>query len=183
MGKRRKFERNMTDADKFIKNLKFKDLKRECVIRGKPFMDVLKNDIPGLSNWLRYNFDLPIDHNLLDTFDDWQEDQIKESMLARGDYDETLLHPSLRLGFIAERDDDGKVTKRKRAKTLVGRKKKKRERTKDNIYNGTKKAYTFELQREGLTREEVILMVKDKFPEAVDKSIGIWYNKAKKLHK
>jgi len=179
--KKRKFERDISDADKFIGTLKFKHIKRECVIRGMEFENVINSGIPELSNWLRKHFIDTISYELLDAFDDWQEAQIIEAMEGKEDSNDAVLHPSLRLGYIAERDEEGNVTKKKRARTIIKRKKKKRERTQDGLFQGTKKAFTFELQQQGLTKEEVINKVLEQFPDASEKSIGIWFNKSKKL--
>lgn len=181
--KKRKFERNIPDAYKWIENMKLKDLKRECVIRGIPFEDVINKSIPQLSTWLFGNFMLPVDHALLDKYDDWQEKQVVEALVKKGEDPSYIVHPSLRLGYISEKDDDGNIIKRKRVKTIVPKKKKKRERTEQGVFSGTKKAYTYQLQSEGYDKKDVISMVMDKFPEAKEKSIGIWFNKAKKLKK
>lgn len=181
--KKRKFEMNLPDADRFLGNLKYKDLKRECVIRGMEFDKVLKGGIPQLSNWLRNHFIDTIKPELLDAFDDYQENLVREAVEAKGEDPNHVIHPALRLGFIAERDEDGVVTKRKRARMIIKRKKKRRERTTDGIFQGTKKALTFELQQQGLDKAEVIIKVMEQFPDASEKSIGIWFNKSRKLHK
>jgi hypothetical protein len=174
--KKRKFESNLHPLDKYLGKMKLKDIKRECVIRGMVFDDVVSKSIPDLCNWLRANFYNASDHNLLNIFDDWQEAQV----LA---FDpNSVIHSTLRLGYIAERDEDGNTTKRKRAKVIVAKKKIKRERTGEGLFTGTKKAYTFQLQKEGLNKTEVVTMVIDKFPEASEKSISIWYNKSRKLN-
>lgn len=180
MGRKRKFEKQMTTADKYIKGLKFKDLKRECVVRGMPFNDVISGGIPKLTGWLWKNFNENIQHQKLDEFDDWQEQQIKDLLESRGEINDSLFHPSLRLGYIAEKDEEGNTLKRKRVKTIVGKKRNKRERTTNNLFKGTKKAYTFELQQSGLSKEKVVELVKERFPEAIEKSIHIWYNKSRK---
>lgn len=183
MSRKRKFEKNISDADKFIGNLKYKDLKRECVVRGMEFDKVIVGGIPQLTNWLRNNFMATLQHDLLDAFDDYLEKQIREAMELKGENPDDVIHPALRLGYIAERDEDGKVTKRKRVRMIAKKKKKKRERTKDNIFQGTKKALTFQLQQEGKEKQEVITMVLEQFPDASEKSIGIWFNKSRKLHR
>jgi len=181
--KKRKYEMNIPDADKFIGNLKYKDIKRECVIRGMEFDKVIEGTIPKLVNWLRNHFPDTIHFELLDAFDTYQEELIRQVMESRGEDFTVLLHPTLRLGYIAENDAEGNIIKRKRVRTIVKRKKKKRERTNDGIFKGTKKAFTFELQQKGLSKEEVIKKVMTQFPDASEKSIGIWYNKSRKLHK
>ena len=173
---------NLNPADAHLRNMTFKDLKRECVARGYPFEDLVKSNIPDLTNWFRENFLVTPVNELVDAFDDWQEEQIRISMLAKGQDPNSVIHPALRLGFIAERDEDGNVTKAKRTKMLIKKKKRKRERTNDGIFKGTKKSLTFDLQKQGKSKEETIKEVMAQFPEASEKSIGIWYNKAKKLH-
>lgn len=181
MARKRKFEREISDVDKFIGPLKYKDLKRECIIRGMEFDEVLSGSLPHLTNWLRFNFIVAPKYELLDSFDDYQEKLIREAMEAKGQDPDDVIHPSLRLGYIAERDEDGNVIKKKRVRTIFKKKRKKRERTDQGIFSGTKKALTFELQKQGLTKEEVIKKVIEQFPDASEKSIGIWFNKSKKL--
>ena len=181
--KRRKYEMNLHPADGHFRNMKFKDLKRECVIRDMPFPLVLSSDVTQLYHYFKDHFYDDLNHKLLDDFDDWQEEKIKEVLESKGEDASILIHPSLRLGYIAEKDEEGNTIKKKRARTVIKKLKRKRERTKDNIFQGTKKAYTFELQQKGKTKDEVIKEVMLKFPEASSKSISIWYNKSKKLHK
>ena len=181
--KKRKFESNIPDADKFIGNLKYKDLKRECVIRGMGFDKVISGGIPQLTNWLRNHFIDTVMHDLLDAFDDYQESLVRGAVEAKGENPDNVIHPALRLGYIAERNEEGVVTKRKRARTIIKKRKHKRERTEDGIFKGTKKALTFGLQQQGLTKELVITTVMEQFPDASPKSIGIWFNKSRKLHR
>lgn len=180
--KKRKFEENATAADAHLRDMKFKDLKRECVSRGMDFEDVIAGNIPKLSNWFRDHYFDPVLPKLLDQFDDWQEELIRDAMLKKGQDPNTVIHPALRLGYIAEKDEEGNVTKAKRVKLLVKKKKKKRERTQDGIFQGTKKSLTYTLQKEGKSKEETIKTVLEQFPDASEKSISIWYNKAKKFH-
>ena len=178
--KKRKFERNIPDADKFINQLKYKDLKRECVIRGMEFDKIIAGDIIKLTNWLRNHFIDTQHHELLDIFDDYQDKLVRKSVEDKGQNPDVLLHPSLRLGYIAERDENGNVTKKKRVRTLMKKKKKKRERTEDGIFKGTKKAMTFELQQQGKTKIEVIVIGTDKentgtaIPVKVEGSLHNW---------
>ena len=181
--KKRKYEQNLHPADGHLRNMKFKDLKRECVIRGMPFEDVIESDLLTLAGYFKEAFYDDVKHHLLDEFDDWQDEQIKKAMEARGEDPSQILHPSLRLGFIAEKDDEGNVTKRKRARTIVRKKKKKRERTKQGVFSGTKKALTYELEAKGLDKKTVTKMVMDQFPDASEKSISVWFNKSKKSRK
>lgn len=181
--KKRKFERDIDPVTKYINGLKYKQLKVECIIRGMSFEEVLGKSVYDLNSWVAKNFTNKIDHSLLDKFDDWQDGVVKKIVKNKSKSSKVIVHPSLRLGYIAEKDDEGNVVKRRRVKTIFKKEKKKRERTKDGIFTGTKKAYTFQLQQEGLPKEEVIKMVIDKFPDASQKSINIWFNKSRKLNK
>jgi len=155
-------------------NMTFKDIKINCVARGMPFQTVVDGTVPSLQNWLHHNNTNEVDPNLLDSFDDWIEDNLR----SRGKYD--LIHPQLRLGFIGERDDVGNVNKTKRVKGIK-KKKSRREKTKDGIYKGTKKALTFKLQQKGRSLERTIKKVLRTFPDASEKSIKIWYKKSSKI--
>lgn len=154
-------------------NLTYKDLKKECIQRGMPFLDVLSGDFPRLTHWLLNNLHRPFDDTLLDGFDDYQDNILK----ANGKQE--LIHTSLRLGYLGERDESEPVVKKDKT---IKEKKPPREKTEGGLFKGTKKAYTFELQLKGKTVQEVIIKVKRKFPDAVEKSIKIWYNKSKKLN-
>lgn len=180
--KRRKFEQNLHPADGHLEKMTYKSLKKECIVRGMDFDDVLEGDFISLSSYFRKEFYSDVNRTLLDEFDDWQEKLIKDHLENSENNADDLIHPSLRLGFIAEKDEDGNVIRRKRSKMLIKAKRKKRERTKDNIFKGTKKALTFELQQQGKTKPEVLKLVKEQFPDAVDKSITIWFNRSRKKH-
>ena len=170
---------NLHPADAHLEKLKYRDLQKECVIRGMPYELVAGHPVTELSSFFRSHFHSEMKPELLDGYDNWLEAQIKLSLDLKEDDDTSLLHPSLRLGYIGEKDEEGK-TKKKRVRTTVKKKKKKRERTNDNVFKGTKKALTFQLQGEGLSKEKVIKNVLKEFPDANEKSVGIWFNKARK---
>jgi hypothetical protein len=154
-------------------NLTYKDLKKECIQRGMPFIDVLSGDFPRLTHWLLNNLHKTFNSDLLDEFDDFQEKILKENGKTE------LIHNSLRLGYLGERDDAEPVVKKDK---VIKEKKAPREKTEGGLFKGTKKAYTFDLQIKGKKLEEVLIKVKRKFPDAVDKSIKIWFNKSRKLN-
>lgn len=157
-----------------FKNLKLKDLQRECVIRGMEFWQVPECSILNLHSWLLKNWDNPIDKNRVFEYDDYMNKELEE--LDRSD----LIHPSLGLGY-SENSETGEVVK-KRMKQVNPPKKSKKQRTPEGIFTGTKKAYTYELARNGVPKPEAIDKVLEKYPEANEKSVSIWYNKAKKLN-
>jgi hypothetical protein len=161
--------------------MKFKELKREVVARGMPFPAAVAADFPAMMDYFRKSYYETADYSLLDKYDEYQEAEIKRHKEAKGEkFESWITAPGLRLGFVGATDEDGN-TKRKRIKGLK-KKKIKRDRTSDGIFGGTKKALTYNLQQSKFTKEQTIKLVKEKFPDAQDKSISIWYNKAKKLH-
>jgi len=156
-----------------FKKLKLKDLQRECVMRGLSFKEVGISSIPNLHSFLIKNWETPVDRSLIDQYDEWVDNELKE--LGRDD----LIHPALNLG--STQDNETGETIKKRIRQVKPQKKAKKQRTSDGIFAGTKKAYTFELAKQGIEKKEAIKMVVEKFPEAKEKSVSIWYNKAKKL--
>lgn len=165
-------------ALKYVESLNLPDLKRACIMRGLEFEKVGDLSTLGLQSWFLKNFDLPVDHKLLEEYDIWAED-----LLRSRNVDEALLNPYFRLSAVAERNENGDIVKRKRVRSMVPKVRKKKERTKEGLFTGTKKAYTYELAKQGLSKKEVLELVKKKYPEARDKSLGIWYNRAKKAMK
>lgn len=164
----------------FFNNLDIKGFKREAVIRGMDFDEVLNADIPTMYTYIVEHFNDEKDTSLLDKFDDYVD------KLLRVHGSDELVHPSLRLGFIGERDEEtGLVTKMKRIAGMSKNKlrKKRASKTSDGVVGGTAKAMTFELYRQGKSKPECIKLVAEKFPKASDKSVGIWWNKAKRKEK
>lgn len=152
-------------------DLNYQDLKRGCIVRGMPFEKVLSGDFFKLSNWLVDNFGKEVDESLLDEFDDWMDN----ALIKNGSVD--LVHPSLRLGYVKRDEDDEPITKKPK---VVKEKKAPREKDERGLFKGTMKSYTYLLQSRGKTLEQVTVKVMRKFPQAKQKSIKIWYNKAKK---
>jgi hypothetical protein len=161
-------------AVSYVEKLNLPNLKRECIIRGIPF-EMVPNSFPQLQSWFLHNYNNDIDRNRLNEYDEWAEAGLR----ARG-ADPLLMGPSFRLGTALENGPNGEIRK-KRVKSRIPKMREKKARTTDGLYVGTKKAYTFELQKQGKTKAETIELVKAQFPEAKEKSIGIWYNKCKRL--
>jgi hypothetical protein len=165
-------------AIKMVENLNLQDLKRSCIIRGIPFEDVCDKSVLGLQSWYLSHYDYPVNHSLLEAYDIWSEALLRE----RG-VDPTMISPYFRLSAIGIRNANGEVVKRKRVKSLTPKFKRKKARTQEGLFQGTKKALTYALCKEGLAKEEVIAKVIEQFPDAKPKSIGIWYNRSKKSKK
>ena len=155
-------------------SLTYRDIKRQAIILGMPFPDATGNSIGALLNYINSSTNEP-DPSLIDKYDEWMDFQLSEIGYAK---DDPLRSSRLRLGFLGEEQEDGS-RKTKRIKGIK-KPKKKRERDSRGLITGTKKSYTFELTSKGYTLERVTRRVLKKFPDANEKSISIWYRKAKK---
>lgn len=169
---------NMTRADYDLTRMKYPDLKRACIARGMPFEEASCGSIPRLSSWFVKNYDNSQALTLLDEYDAWFE----AGALARGyKKGDAILHTDLRMGFIAATEDGNNKKPRLGNKGLKKKEKKKRERVEGlKIFAGTKKALTYECQKEKMTIADTIEKVKAQFPQAKDKSILIWYKRSLK---
>lgn len=159
------------------RHMTYRDLKRQAVILGMPFPDACKASVFGLIGYINSSTNKP-DQELINQYDDWMDKQLEE---AGYDKNHPLRNSRLRLGFLGEEDENGN----RRTKRVPGIRKKKerkppRERDEFNLIKGTKKSYTYELAGKGFSLERVIRRVKKKFPDANDKSINLWYRKAKR---
>ena len=160
----------------YFTELTYKDLKKACVRKGMPFDQVAGADVPTLHNWLHNNRLNDDDNNLINEYDDWVEEEL------RNIGSEYLISPSLRLGYIGEKsDNETQVKKPKEKKERVPKQPK--EKTAEGIVKGTKKAYTFELANKGRNLEFVIKRVLKRYPDASEKSIKIWYRSVSKNKK
>lgn len=167
---------NLGDFFKTVGEMNYKDMKRHCVSRGMSFDKVINGSVPKLSNWLHANRNVTPNTELLDKYDDYVEEQLRSSGK------EYLIYPQLRLGYIGEKDEDGVAITTKKVK-VVNRTKVKREKTADGIYKGTKKALTYQSQKEGKTLAETQEIVKKAFEDVSEKSVKIWYKKSERENK
>lgn len=152
-------------------NLTYNDLKRECLKRGMGFQEVVSGDVLRLNHWLNRNINNKQNPQLIQDYDNW----IEEVLISRGQ--EQLVHDSLRLAPLSW----GKETETKKEKPKTEDKPKvRREKTVNGLYAGTKKALVYELVTKDRSIEKVIKRVQKYFPDAKEKSIKIWYNKAKR---
>lgn len=159
--------------------LNYKDLKKECIVRGMEFDRVINSDFPSLTNWLVNHVQLDKNISLLDEFDDY----IDEKLRASGNHD--LIHPSLRLGYVSNGSEDREkpVIKDTKPKEKTEVKKRSKKKDKNGIVKNTKKSLTGKLQGKGYPIEKVIKRVKRRFPDANEKSIKIWYRKFERSKK
>lgn len=149
-----------------------RDIKREVITRGMPFQKVVESDVPNLYAWWNNNRNNEVDESLLDKFDDWVEAELR----AIGKED--LIHSNFRFNFMGVKSSEDKP----KIKKIVTEKqpKKRREKNSLGLFSGTKKAMVFEAQEKGWSVKKTIRKVMRAFPDAKEKSIKIWYNKAAK---
>ena len=136
------------------------------------FQEMVEGDFPRLSSWLHKNWANPRKSARLDEFDEWR----KQIRIKAGKGDE----PMIRLGFIDQVDEEGVVVKTKRPRKIKKDKAPKKERDSLGLFAGTKKSLTFQCCKDGKNIDETYEMVLSKFPDAVEKSVRIWWKKAKR---
>lgn len=167
-------EKNKLMAGGF-ETMTFADCRRRAICLGMPFPDVLNADHGGLQSFILKAEAKP-DPSLIDKYDDWMDKQLEDLGYPK---DDPMRSYYLRLGYVGE-EKVGERVKTKRVKGIPKPKKKKREKTKEGLWVGTKKSYTYDLTYKGLPIERVKRKVLKKFPEANEKSIQQWYRKALK---
>lgn len=153
----------------------YRELKREAVMRGMPFPDVVEGDVYRLMSYIDNSIEKP-KPELIDLFDDWVDNQLEIAGYPKGC---SVRSPRLRLGFLGEEDEVGKRVA-KRVKGIPRPKKEKRVKDTNGLYSGTKKSFTYELTKRGFSLDRVIRRVLKKFPDASEKSINIWFRNCAK---
>jgi len=161
------------DAWKKMSSMRYIDLQRNALVRGMDFSQMVNSDLYGLQSWLSANWDKQLDPSLLDQFDYWRE----KFLYGRGYVGE----PFVRLGYLGKTSEDGETLGQRRKISGIRKPKRKRkEKNADGIFIGTKKELTFKWAKQGKPIDEVITIVLEKFPEASEKSIKIWYRQSLK---
>jgi hypothetical protein len=167
-----------------LSNMKHRDLQRACIVRGMPSQDMVESDHHKLVSWFIENYDNTQSEELLINHDGWVEEQLIARGYKKGD---VLLSPALRFSYVGniEEIEKPKIIKphNEKEKPPNERKEKSTVDASTGIRTGTKKALTYQLTISGLSIGEVIKGVKNKFPEAEDKSIKIWFKRATNLEK
>lgn len=165
-----------------LDTMNHKNLVREVVARGMPFRDVLESSDLTKGNWFLTNYyTTKRDLTIIDQYDVFLR---KEKLLTGKTPKEEpwLFDYRLNYGYVEGHDENTGEVKEKRikgfSKKLVLKKKEKDKAF--NIFKGTKKSLTYDCAARGIDIKETIKMVMEHFPEALDKSIKIWYSKASK---
>lgn len=152
----------------------YRDLQRKAITLGMPFPDVPVAGVMGLIDFINSPNTQEPNPELINEYDKWVLHQFDISGMPK---DDPLRSSRLRLGFIGETDEEGKVLKRKRVPGIKKSKIRKpaRERDEFNLLKGTKKSYTWELTKKGYDIDRIIRRVTKKFPDANEKSIRLWH--------
>ena len=155
-----------------MSKMKYRDLQRNAIVRGMGFSEMVNSDIYSLQAWLAANWKIPIDTQKLDEFDYWRE----KFLYARGYVNE----PFVRLGYIGKVDENGEVVSRKRVKGMKKNRRPRRDKNALGIFTGTKKDYTYQCYAKKIPLEKAVGKIMDKYPDANEKSIRIWYRQFKR---
>lgn len=163
------------DKTSFLRNSSlhgtYKDLQRKAISLGMPFPDVPGSGVFDLISYINNSNNKP-DPSKIDEYDKWLQHHFDLKGIPQ---DDPIRNSRLRLGFLGDEDENGKI-RRKRVPGIKKQSiKKPRERDEFKLIKGTKKSYTYELTKKGYDLDRVIRRVKKKFPEANDKSIRLWY--------
>lgn len=166
-------------AFKELVNFKHRDLQRACIVRGLEFENIVKFGHPKLAEWFTDNYDNTQNENLLILYDAWVEEQLKARGYKEGD---TLLSPALKFSFVGDPSKMERINPKAATPILPNAEKKPKAEidTTTGVRKGTKKAMTYDLSYAGKTPDEIILAVKEAFPDAEEKSIKIWHKRALK---
>jgi hypothetical protein len=159
-----------------------KDMQLACVKKGLEFHLVVSYDNHMLSNWFYKNFENGEDETKISEYDAFMEAELEKRGYKKGD---PAMSPCFRLGYNPNKEINLIIPPKKLEAanitiTLLPNIKPKREKDESNIVKGTKKSLTYQLTREGKTKEEIIALVSKKFSNAQPKSISIWITRAKK---
>jgi hypothetical protein len=167
----------ITGPEKELTQMKYTDLKIACIVRGMLFEDVVEGTASSLQRFFIDNWHVKQDRDRLKQFDNW----MAETLIKKG-HDKASPLVKYRLSTVLDEQENQKLKGKSLKKAKVKKEKKeKRERdTNFNIFKGTKKAYTYELAQKGIEVGETVKLVIERFPEAQEKSIKIWYKRALK---
>jgi len=158
-----------------LSSMKIKDLKQAAVARSMDFMRVTIESVLEIQSWLIKHWEDPIDKTLLNDYDEWMENDLREQGL------DELCHPQLRLGYFGEDEDGNEI--RKQIKNIgIPNIKSKKELSQFKPKKGSMKALVFQIIRSDpeITTAELIEDMQDRYPDAQIGSIKSWASRARK---
>jgi hypothetical protein len=179
MGRRSRYtiDSELDPINKWMSQLKLKDLKRACIMRGLSFRMVGEYDVHQLQSWLYRNHSTRQDPRLLEKFDIWRD----KTLMEEGAIDEPI-HIDLKLGFY-KTDKDGGEKRERRNVNLLGVTKSLEEQAIFVPRKGSKKTLAYDLIREGKSTQEIIKIVMDTYPDVSEGSIKVWCSQARKIER
>lgn len=167
--------------DRTLKKMKHRDLQKACVLKGLEFQFVISYDHHKLANWFYKHFEDPEDLSRIPEFDVFMEKELTTLGYKRGD---PMLAPCFRLGYVPpEFAGDAKEYKPRKNPSIEPNKPKREIDQTTGIVAGTKKSLTYSLTIQGMDLAVIVLKVKEKFPDAQEKSIKIWSKRCRDAKK
>lgn len=158
--------------------MKIKELKQACIVRGMPFREVTESDVWALQSFLLNNWIVISDRTLLNDYDEWFEKELKEEGLKE------LIHPLLRMGYMGE-DEEGNEVRRQIKNFAISNVKSKKEQALFKPKKGSKKALVYMLIRNNpkIDTDTLIDRLTQEYPDVSIGSIKSWASRARKAVK
>ena len=168
-------------------NMRYADIKAACIMLGMDFEDVANADFCRLNSYFAENRTKtnPVKARL-DQYDEW----VSGILISKGYKPDNPLVKYKQFSTPTEDEESEGNIKRVLLKKagVKPEKRAKKEKTEFGIYAGTKKDYVFKKAKiyseKGFTIEKalkrVIRKTMDKYPDAKEKSIKIWFRKVSK---
>lgn len=168
-------------------NMKYPDIKGACIMLGMDFEDVANGDFCTLNSYFAENRHKtkPVKERL-QQYEDW----VENILLSKGYKADNPLVKYKQFSNAPEEDEEEGKLKAALIKKVGVKKepKAKREKTEFGIFAGTKKDYVYKKAKlyneKGFEYDRAlkrtIRKTMDKFPDAKEKSIRIWFRKISK---
>lgn len=162
-----------------LHEMKYSDLKKACIIRGLSHEIISEGDYSVLSNFFIKYYNKEVDLTLIEKFD-----QDRDKVLEAIGYEESDPMRKFKLSqIILQEEDLEKIEKKKKEKIkkIVESKPKREINQETQIVKGTKKDLTYQLAKKDppLPKDKIIQKVLKEFPDANEKSIGIWISRCR----
>lgn len=169
-----------------LASFRYSDLKAAVIKRGIDFELVVSWDHGKLSDYFINNYDKPVNPKKLEEFDKWMDLMLK----AKGYTENDPVRQFKQFTMPIEEEKEEKPKKKIEPKSIKPKKVKNKE---FGIFGGTKKELTYSLSRDLVIKmgakydnkalikkfsDQLFNKVKDKFPDANDKSVKIWFKRA-----
>ena len=149
-----------------LNNMKMKDLKRACIIRGINFFYLMELDAMGMQDWLMHHWEDEITKSRIHTFDTWVEEHLELfGYVKEGEFPDHL-----KLAQVRVKKDYLPESMRESPDEILHYKPKK----------GTPKEKVFKFAQMGYSSKEIIASMQISDPDVSTGSIKVWASKARK---